>query len=284
MRMVLGMVFLIYVPSCSSRVASSKEPHMGGMSSEPIMLETAENQYDENEGIDQNYGVADVAAESEKQECNGGRVKTCKTIAIRYLLGEGVTQDYHLAEKYFKKACEGGDASSCLKLALMYSNGEGVTQDDRLAEDSFKKACDAGYAASCAMLGGMYREGDGVAQDHNLAVEWYLKGCDQEDATSCFHVGEYLYHQGGDEHKRLAMNLYRKACDEVFTKDPYGIVERLCKKTCDRGEAKSCVHLGLLYTEGRGVTQDKRLAKEYFKKACDEGDENGCSFMKAVSE
>ncbi|WP_407932153.1 tetratricopeptide repeat protein [Campylobacter sp.] len=53
---------------------------------------------------------------------------------------------------------------------------------------------------------------------------------------------------------------------------------QLLKKACDGGERSGCGGLGVMYEQGYGVRQDKRLAKEYFSKACDLGEQKlGCN-------
>ena len=46
-----------------------------------------------------------------------------------YANGQGVTQDYAEAVKWFKLAAAQGYASAQYNLGLMYANGQGVTQD-----------------------------------------------------------------------------------------------------------------------------------------------------------
>jgi len=48
------------------------------------------------------------------------------------------------------------------------------------------------------------------------------------------------------------------------------------KAQCDRGDATGCFYLGVMYAEGKVVTQDNALAEAFFRKACDGGDALGC--------
>jgi len=48
------------------------------------------------------------------------------------------------------------------------------------------------------------------------------------------------------------------------------------KKACDGGEARGCYNLGVMYYNGEGVSQDKVKAAQYYKKACDGGNARGC--------
>lgn len=42
-------------------------------------------------------------------------------------------------------------------------------------------------------------------------------------------------------------------------------------------DGTSCVNLGVLYYEGKGVRQSYKIAKEYFGRGCDLGNEKGCA-------
>lgn len=44
------------------------------------------------------------------------------------------------------------------------------------------------------------------------------------------------------------------------------------------------IDLGNLYSSGHGIRQDNKIAKEYFGKACDLGDQRGCDGYKILNE
>ena len=45
---------------------------------------------------------------------------------------------------------------------------------------------------------------------------------------------------------------------------------------CDGGDTTECNNLGILYAKGQGVRQSYAKAKEYYGKACDDGNDDGC--------
>ena len=71
-----------------------------------------------------------------------------------------------------KKKAEQGDANAQNILGLMYNNGEGVTQDYKEAVKWFTKAAEQGYASAQYNLGLMYDMGNGVTQDYVQAHAW----------------------------------------------------------------------------------------------------------------
>ena len=50
------------------------------------------------------------------------------------------------------------------------------------------------------------------------------------------------------------------------------------RKVAEQGNANAQVLLGFLYILGKGVQRNKALAKEWFGKACDNGDQEGCEY------
>jgi TPR repeat protein len=64
----------------------------------------------------------------------------------KYLLGQGVPEDYVEAAKWFRKADEQSHALAQGELGAMYYVGAGVSQDDAEAVRLFRKAAEQGVA------------------------------------------------------------------------------------------------------------------------------------------
>ena len=71
----------------------------------------------------------------------------------------------------YRKAAE-GDASAQSSLGFMYAKGQGVTQDYKEAVKWYRKAADQGDAIAQYYLGLMYEKGRGVKQDYITAHMW----------------------------------------------------------------------------------------------------------------
>ena len=65
-------------------------------------------------------------------------------LGLLYVNGQGVTQDYEEAVKWFHKAAERGHARAQNSLGVLYINGQGVTQDYEEAVKWFHKAAERG--------------------------------------------------------------------------------------------------------------------------------------------
>ena len=116
---------------------------------------------------------------------------------------------------------------------------------------SLREAAEQGDAASQAAIGVMYANGQGVPQDDAQALDWYRKAADQ-----------------GDAQRSLTSALCTptaKACPRTTRGRrvvPQGRRPRKCRRP---------VHLGLMYDNGRGVTQDYAKAVKWYRKAAEQG-------------
>lgn len=60
----------------------------------------------------------------------------------------------------------------------------------------------------------------------------------------------------------------------------YHKANKLWKKACDTNNGDTYNNLGALYYNGQGVRQNFSIAKQYFGKACDLGEQVGCNNYK----
>ena len=65
---------------------------------------------------------------------------------------------------------------------------------------------------------------------------------------------------------------------EAATREDYQTAFKLWLPLAEQGNAKAQVLLGLAYLLGKGVQFNKSLAKEWFYKACDNGEKIGCKY------
>ena len=76
-------------------------------------------------------------------------------------------------------AARQGDVAAQLSLAIKYEKGDGVSENYEEAVKWFRKAADQGNAQAQYNLGTMYFAGQGVVQDDSKAISWYLKAANQ---------------------------------------------------------------------------------------------------------
>ncbi len=134
-----------------------------------------------------------------------------------------------------------------LLIGISGSLGAGEVEDNQ-------RACSDGMAVACQNLGDIYYKGKKVKQDYLEAVSYYGKACDGSYIAGCSDLG-FMYEkaQGIEEDFSKAAKLYAKACEG--------------------NDFKGCHRSGMLYKKGLGGTEQSFLkAKEFFTKACSDGD------------
>ena len=70
----------------------------------------------------------------------------------------------------------------------------------------------------------------------------------------------------------------------AFEKGDYKTAFTIFEDLAKKGDAKAQYNLGIMYDNGEGVRQDKKRAKEWFGKACDNGFQIGCDEYKKLNQ
>ncbi len=139
-----------------------------------------------------------------------------------------------------------------LLAAILYM-GISVSLGAEEVEDS-QKACDTGMAVACQNFGDLYYKGQKVKQDHIKAANYYGKACDGGYFGGCSALA-FMYEEGQG------------------VKQDYAKAVKLYAKACKGYSFKGCHRSGIMYKNGLGGTEQNFLkAKEFFTKACIDGD------------
>ncbi len=131
----------------------------------------------------------------------------------------------------------------------------------RKITDEVCKSFNVGYI--CLLSARFYEENRDKEKANLLLKEanTYLKNeCDGGIGISCF-LNAISYNE---KKNYVKMNEY-------------------LRKGCTLKDSLSCINLAESYEEGLGLRQDLDLAKEYYGKACDLGDQEGCDKYKKLN-
>lgn len=231
--------------------------------------------------------------ESQEELCNQGNYKECTNLAVKYVSGKKVKQDYFKAVELFTKACDNNHSKGCLNLGIMYQNGQGTRQNFLEAGKFYKKACEHKDAKACSNLGHLYEKGVGVIQNIKKAVALYTQACEGGITEGCSNLG-YMYEngEGVDKNYTKALELYTKVCDNddmigcnnlAFmyengqgTKVDTKKTVEFFRKACDGNMYESCSSLGYFYENGEGIKMNNSEAVVLYTKACDGENIEGC--------
>ncbi len=209
-------------------------------------------------------------------------------LGYMYDFGQGVTQNYGEAVKWYRRAAEQGHATAQNNLGRSYAKSEGVSKDAAQAVSWFRKAAEQGLALAQSNLGLMYVNGEGVPKDAIEAVEWFRKAAEQGLASAQSNLA-VMYERGEGVPKDLVQKArwYRKAAEQGYlpaqeglglayatgegvTKDFAQAVEWF-RKAAEQGDAEAQNYLGVAYTDGLGVPKDAVEAANWFRKAAEQG-------------
>ena len=145
--------------------------------------------------------------------------------------------------------CEPGRVQACSPLAARLTYGlDGFAKDPALAARYYQIACDAGELDACLGLANLYESGRGVVEDRAAAQRLYRRACDRGHGCMAlaFHLVDSDHGKDRDEAR--------------------AIFERLCAG----GDATACYQRG-----DRAPT--RRDGAPWFARACDAGDDRGCT-------
>lgn len=205
----------------------------------------------------------------------------------------------------YMKAAKKGDAEAQYNLAQCYYNGDGVTQNYKEAVKWYRKSANQGYAAAQCGLGVCYYYGNGITESDDKAVELFRKAAEQGDANAQNNLGDYYHRQGvrvtiddiwnifgesAEKNFSVAAWWYRKAAEQGYAMAQFNL--GLCydsgqgvsqdyteavkwyRKAAEQGVAEAQYNLGRCYENGIGVIKDKSTAITWYTKAAEQGYED----------
>ena len=198
-------------------------------------------------------------------------------LAVIYVLGRGVKQDYIKALEWYIKAhylytlgysgeygYEDVIDEFCRAMALddprkvreigdLYANGSGVEKDELRAAQWYRKAERLEKLSELNSMGEQYLAGSGVGQDYAKAIYYFRKAGFSGNADGINNLGNmYAEGLGVEQDYKRAMAFYFIAANM-------------------NGHAEAAYSLGRLYGYGLGVAQDYMRAREWYLKAAGSG-------------
>lgn len=129
-----------------------------------------------------------------------------------YENGDGLVQDYALAQYWYQQAADMEDQFGQLNLGLLYLGAKGVQKNDLQALLWINKSVAQGNADAQTVLGEMYEKGEGVEQSFTEASNLYRKAAKQRNAVAPYRLGlMYEYGNGFDIDLKVAKRWYYQA-------------------------------------------------------------------------
>lgn len=198
--------------------------------------------------------------EKMKAGAAAGNIDDIRELGHMYQTGELDVQSDEEAFRLTKIAVDAGDDKAMVQLAPLYILGQGTAKSYETAFELFKKAGDMGNMKAPRYLGIHYELGIGTEINYKFAAENYKIAMDRDDITATCLLGS-LYERGLGVIKD-----YEKAAE-------------LYEASAARGDiiaSSGWVCLGNLFETRTDGKADFKIAKEYYQKAADTGNPDGC--------
>ena len=152
-----------------------------------------------------------------------GGIPSENALGDMYYFGNGVTQDYKEAAKWYKKAAYDHNhipgsvntAYGQYSLGFMYYYGQGVLKDYKEAIKLYKMAAEEGYSDSQYSLGWMYIHGEGVPENYKDGIKWYTKAAEQGNVNAQNSLGRiYYWGEGVLKDPKEGFKWHKKAAEQ----------------------------------------------------------------------
>ncbi|KAF9195218.1 hypothetical protein BGZ49_003064 [Haplosporangium sp. Z 27] len=205
--------------------------------------------------------------------------KTNYEIGLAHFNGDGTSQDYIQAKKYFLKAAIQGHAGAQNMLGHMYHFGFGCPEDYHQAREWYIPAAHQGCFKSQFRFGDMYYFGQGVSQDYYGAWSWYEKAANHGYAEAQYYLGIMAQAGKPTQYKvSQTKEWYQKAADQGHSRAQYKMGSLSGNSNisngfewyllaAQQGCAKSQNIIGSIYRTGQEVAVNESKAEEWFQKA-----------------
>jgi TPR repeat protein len=125
-----------------------------------------------------------------QSRAQAGDAKAQVQLGHLYVKGEGVTNSYAEAAKWFRRAADQTNSEALLSLGELYEAGQGVRKDLDQAIKLYRQAAEQGNANGQYTLAFMYESGRGVPQNHVEAAKWFQRAAERGQALAQYDLGQ----------------------------------------------------------------------------------------------
>ncbi|GAA6171999.1 hypothetical protein NBRC116592_16690 [Colwellia sp. KU-HH00111] len=189
-----------------------------------------------------------------------GDVDAMNSLGDRYVNGNGVKQDYHLAIGWYKKAAVRNYPKAIHNIGLLYKKGQGVEKSDLIAGKYFERSAKLGFARSQFILSQNYFNAkkfiDGMKWLKLSAKHGYLEA--QFALYEAFEKGLW----GVNKNRGTAL--------------------KWLNRLATNGHAEAMSILGDWYELGDGVSKDLHKAHDLYLTSAKLGNVSGTLRLKSI--
>jgi TPR repeat protein len=189
------------------------------------------------QGVGQNYLIAQKYLTESLPHSNDAQF----LLGNMYFSGNGVPQDYQKAYEFYEAAYNNGNKYATLELAYMNYLGIGTPVNYDKSFALYKSIDDNPIAQN--MLGNMIFKGLGTEQNINMAIYWYEK-------SAANNYKEGLYNLAGAYYQGIGVEQNYKKAFDLYT------------KSSQFGKMEAKIMIANMYISGQGITKNIVLGKK----------------------
>ncbi len=154
----------------------------------------------------------DLSFEKLVETAQAGDEVAMSFLAENYLHGQGVTQDYLKALKWYKKSAELNYAPAQFNLAVLLSSDKSLNQDLSQAFFWAEKAAEQNNANAQFLVASFFEQGKGTYKNKANARKWYQRAAVQDNPQAQFNLALMLLKgEGGKVDNKEGMKWLKSA-------------------------------------------------------------------------
>ena len=210
-------------------------------------------------------------------------------IGLCYLNGTGLTRNDSQAFNFMSEAAARGHVGAQYDLAVMHDKGIGTETDSKLAHEYFVSAAEHEEPRALIEMYRRYMTGNMVAQDMGVAEALLQKAANMQHPQAMLEYGKLLADDGRDGigYIKAAADMgldealiymYEHEVKAENHKQAYKYAKELHQKKNHEGTRR----MADCYYSGKGVSRDKRLAKDLYRDAANAGNEEAKEILKKL--
>lgn len=220
--------------------------------------------------LNKDFDACEVLYKSGTQSVESCDKDSCNALGI-YLRDTGRDANSKaLALAYLEKSLNLGNDLAYRDLGIYYRD----LGDLKKAKSYYEIGCQKGVYWACYSLGLIYGSKEG---DFKNAIKYYSIACDKgknhQKSFACANMGHLYMEDRFDKNgqKQIAQDLQKAL--------------KYSEMACKMQDTIACTNVAKIYESGgKGVKQNAKLAKSYYQKICDIGDERAMEVIDACQK
>ncbi len=210
-------------------------------------------------------------------------------VSLCYRDGKGVSKNPASSMKFLLEASKRGYGPAQYDLAQAFDKGDVVEQNDSLALQWYITAAENEEPRALLEMAHRYHDGKGVIQDNVKSKMLLKRAAELQEPTALFEYAELLIADGEDARQYLEaaaelgnekamIYMFEKLDAEKSYKEAY----KYAKMLSEAGNHEGTRRMADYYYDGKGVSRDKRLAKDLYYEAARAGNKEAKEILRSL--